>query len=394
MGVVNYNAELTLLEKIKWSRNVLEIMQPKLVMQQLADEPDMLREGEGLTCRFTRILPHGKTSSDMTDLNHGDTDSVEVNIPGFTQFDVTPTEYGNHQTFWLPDTRQGFISYVNAAKKAYGQWYGEGVDYLLTKMVSQACFLTRADGDTSYTVDGTTDDTGTTTTLIDTTNLTQADDYWNGGIVVITSGNNIGEARIVSDFANGTSTVTVSVAFPNAVASGVTYHICTTTGLDTGDVLTTQNVRKAVRTLEDNKAPKIGSHYVGVLDAYQKFDFIESLTSVSQYTEKGIQKVFANEVGEALGVRWVFANKIYRADAALYAENTSGNIRVSLIMGANAFGNVKVNNDNLPKLTLQSPLGGSTDPHKKKGQLGVSVTTAHTMLNSLNVVGIACRPTA
>lgn len=393
MAVVNYNAELTLLEKIKWSRNLLEIMAPKLVMQQFAETPDVLNAGEGLTCRFTRVLPHGKTSSDMTDLDHGDADSGEVNIPGFTQIDATPTEYGNHQTFWLPDTRQAFISYVNAAKKAYGQWYGEGCDYLLTKMVAQGCFLLRADNDASYTKDSAATGAGTTTTVVDTA-LTEANDYWNGGIIVFKTGNNVGEARIVSDFDAATDKLTLSVALPNASASGDQYHLCVTTGLTTGDVITTGLVKRAVRALEDNKAPKIGGYYVGILDAYQKYDFIESLTSVAQYTEKGIQKVFQNEVGEALGVRWVFANKIYRADAALYAENTSGSVRVTLIIGQGAYGNVKVSNENLPILTLQSPLGGSTDPHKKKGQLGVSVTTAHKNLNSLNAVGIACVPTA
>jgi len=147
--------------------------------------------------------------------------------------------------------------------------------------------------------------------------------------------------------------------------------------------------------LENNCAPKFdGGNYVGILDPYAKYDFVGALVTVAQYTEKGIKILFSNEVGIAHGIRWIFANKVFRADAALYAENVAGLVRVLLIMGKGAFGELKINRGNKPKLTLRSPLGGSTDPHDLKGMLGVSVAHAPTMLNSLNVVGIAHVPTA
>ena len=66
---------------------------------------------------------------------------------------------------------------------------------------------------------------GTTTTLIDTNNLTQANDYWNWGIVTFTSGNNNGSSRKILDFDAATDTATFDYALDNAVAIGDTYTI-------------------------------------------------------------------------------------------------------------------------------------------------------------------------
>ena len=66
---------------------------------------------------------------------------------------------------------------------------------------------------------------GSTTTIIDTTNLTQADDYWNWGTVVFTSGDNNGDSRKIVDFVAATDTATVDYPFDNAVAAGDTFEI-------------------------------------------------------------------------------------------------------------------------------------------------------------------------
>lgn len=65
---------------------------------------------------------------------------------------------------------------------------------------------------------------GTTTTLVDAS-LSQADDYWVPGMLVITSGTNSGDYREVSDFVNSTSTLTVRVPFPSAIDSSSAYTL-------------------------------------------------------------------------------------------------------------------------------------------------------------------------
>lgn len=66
---------------------------------------------------------------------------------------------------------------------------------------------------------------GTSSTLIDSVNLTQADDYWNWGIVTFTSGDNTGESRKVVDFDNATNKATFDYPFDNDIVAGDEYTI-------------------------------------------------------------------------------------------------------------------------------------------------------------------------
>ena len=61
-------------------------------------------------------------------------------------------------------------------------------------------------------------DSGTTTTLVDAV-LTQADDYWNGAMLIFRSGTNEGRTAIITDFDAGTDTLTFTPAVPDAVTT-------------------------------------------------------------------------------------------------------------------------------------------------------------------------------
>ena len=62
-----------------------------------------------------------------------------------------------------------------------------------------------------------TADSGTTTTIVDATLSTATDDIYNGALLYIYEGTNVGEVRTVSDFDHGTDTLTVAPAFPSAI---------------------------------------------------------------------------------------------------------------------------------------------------------------------------------
>lgn len=74
---------------------------------------------------------------------------------------------------------------------------------------------------------------GSTTTIVDTVERTQDDDYWNGGAAWITydsAGAGAapqGEYGFISDFANSSSTITLRDALTAAVASGDRYAVAT-----------------------------------------------------------------------------------------------------------------------------------------------------------------------
>ena len=69
-----------------------------------------------------------------------------------------------------------------------------------------------------------TADGGATTYLVDAA-LTQADDYWNDGFVLFTSGVNDGQVRAITNFDSTTGKATWSAATPVTVSNGDTFTI-------------------------------------------------------------------------------------------------------------------------------------------------------------------------
>lgn len=68
---------------------------------------------------------------------------------------------------------------------------------------------------------------GSTTTLVDSVQK-ENDDYFNGGTVFVTSGNNANKWGIISDYANTSGTFTLSAAISgSAIAAGDTYTATT-----------------------------------------------------------------------------------------------------------------------------------------------------------------------
>lgn len=63
-----------------------------------------------------------------------------------------------------------------------------------------------------------TSDSGTTTTLVDAA-LTEADDRWNGGLLIFTSGTNNGYTAVITDYDLASTTITFTPATPNAVTT-------------------------------------------------------------------------------------------------------------------------------------------------------------------------------
>ena len=68
-----------------------------------------------------------------------------------------------------------------------------------------------------------TADAGSTATILKDAARTEAEDYWNGGILEMTSGTNDGKRRQILTSVPGT--ITLLYAFSNPIATGDTYTI-------------------------------------------------------------------------------------------------------------------------------------------------------------------------
>lgn len=98
-----------------------------------------------------------------------------------------------------------------------------------------------------------TADAGTKSTLA-STSLIQRDDYWNGCILDMVTGDNAGKSRTIVDFDAASDTLTVDPAFDEAIGAGDEYVIIKQ-GAST--FLTAQDEASANRVLDD-----LGSKYV------------------------------------------------------------------------------------------------------------------------------------
>ena len=104
---------------------------------------------------------------------------------------------------------------------------------------------------TSYTID-----TGGTTTLVDAA-LTEADDYWNGAVIIFTSGAAAGQIRVVTDFVASTDTITYSPASATTVATDTYEFVTGPNALGTADVVWDEVLTGATHNVTDSAGRRL-----------------------------------------------------------------------------------------------------------------------------------------
>lgn len=108
---------------------------------------------------------------------------------------------------------------------------------------------------------------GSTTTLVDTTLPTSADDVWNGALLYVYEGPGAGSIRTVADYTGATDTLTVTKPFPEAITSASKYILLGAAAV-VGDVINVGKagiVLKDSRTVDANASVLSGGNEVGPL---------------------------------------------------------------------------------------------------------------------------------
>ena len=96
-----------------------------------------------------------------------------------------------------------------------------------------------------------------------------------------------------------------------ALADSSTYH------------LSVDDIKKAVRFLETQDAPKIDGDYVGIIHPYVKYDLMKDPLWQHPHEYKDTTNVYENEIGKLYGVRFVEASRAKK----FHAENLAGTTR-------------------------------------------------------------------
>lgn len=138
--------------------------------------------------------------------------------------------------------------------------------------------------------------------------------------------------------------------------------------ITSADTLNSTEIRKAVRTLEKNKAKTINGSWAAIIGPDTKYDLQSDSKweAASTYSGGGSSQIFTGELGQLYGVRFV-----QTTNSKVFAGQGSGGIDVhaTIILGANAFGTVQLSGAQMQ--TIFKPVGsaGTADPLEQRWTL-------------------------
>jgi len=236
---------------------------------------------------------------------------------------------------------------LKSRAESLGEHRGKYIDMMYWEAIAKGFYPMRIDADSTYEFAATCDTTGTTTTL-DDASLTQIDDFWNGGVVVITSGNNKGMSGYVSDFVAATDIVTISTTAPSYAFNEATaledFKIATSTGITAADPLTCAGAAKAIVILQSNHSiPYSDGYYCGVLSPFTQYDIRNDSAWINADQYAGSKKLYNGEIGEWGGIRWVLDTIPWRSTAGTMGTYAAaGAVFHTPIFGQEAYAGVRI----------------------------------------------------
>lgn len=143
------------------------------------------------------------------------------------------------------------------------------------------------------------------------------------------------------------------------------------------DVLTVDDVKKAVRDLEAQDAPKIDGYYVGIIHPNVKYDLMKDpdWKYPHQYTDT--ENIYQNEIGELYGVRFVQSS---RAKVFSKAGASNADVYATLIIADDAYGITDIDGGGLQHIVKQLGSSGTADPLNQRATCGWKATKTAKIL--------------
>lgn len=102
--------------------------------------------------------------------------------------------------------------------------------------------------------------------------------------------------------------------------------------------LTVDAIKRAVRFLETQDAPKINGYYVGILHPYCKYDLMKDPDWKNPHEYVDTENVYTNEIGELYGVRFVQSSRA----KVFSGEDLASDSRTLTVNGASVSGTTTV----------------------------------------------------
>jgi N4-gp56 family major capsid protein len=347
-SVATTTGTLTALMKTYYDKLLLEVARPKMVLDQFADKSRDIPRHEGQTVSFQRFVPLEVVTATT---NEGELPPyVELEA---MRFEATLQKYANAVKITEEVELTALSPVLEAAVKELGENMGQSLNRLYRGALAKFLYPMRVDNSATYGKSCVAT-AGTTTTLTDATNLSEDADFWKGGTVVITSGQNKGYSAHIDDFASGV--ITFSPALKEACDAGDTFRVVTSTGITSTNVITCSAVERAVALLKYFNAPSYdGKYYIGIISPFVQYDFMQDSAWVNAHHYAQDTALFDGEVGRWGGVRWVEDTDPWLEAAGTigtYAGN--GTVHQTPIFGRHSYAGVGI--EGVPdKLFIKKP---------------------------------------
>ena len=137
-------------------------------------------------------------------------------------------------------------------------------------------------------------------------------------------------------------------------------------GLTSDDVLTIEDIKKAVRKLKRVNAKTISGNYVAIVHPDVAFDLMQDSEWIDANQYAGSGAIFNGEIGKMYGVRFV------ETTMAKIVKPSTLPIYCTLVLGENAFGVTSINNGGIETIVKQLGSGGTADPLNQRSTVNKS----------------------
>lgn len=146
----------------------------------------------------------------------------------------------------------------------------------------------------------------------------------------------------------------------------------TRNALTDADKMSVDVVKRAVRFLKGQNAPKIGGSYVAIIHPDVAYDLMSDPAWIDSVKYQDAMRLFEGEIGKIAGVRFVETTEAKIWENA-NAQNHS--VYSTLFLGSNAYGTTSVTGGGLETIVKQLGSAGTSDPLNQRASVGWKATS-------------------
>ncbi len=336
----NISTNTTELINTYYDKVALKAEKPYVILEQFALKSKDIPKYSGATVQWWKTIPIDVTIAELTEGISPDPDTL--------QFQNVTATVGIHGKVLVVSEFTGLISIdpeLSTKAASLGIHRGKYIDRMYWEALVKNLYPMRIDGNATYELAGSDDASGTSTTVL--INDATVTDVYEGGVVVVTSGNNKGMGGYVAPHVATEitlSTTKPSYALNEACASGDTFKVANSTGITAADELTCAAVAKSMVVLLSNHAmAKEDGYFIGVLSPFTQYDIRNDTNWINADLYSGVKKLYNGEVGSWGGVRFVMDTLPWRSTAGTMGTYAvAGAVFHTPIFGQECYAGVRI----------------------------------------------------